>query len=38
MVDPLGQQRNLHIRRTRVLAMQLKLVNRLCLRFHIQLE
>lgn len=35
MVDPLGQQRNLHVRRTRVLAMQLKLVNRLGLRFHI---
>src|SRR5208282_3701064 len=32
MVDPLGQQRNLHVRRTRVLAMQLKLVNRLRLR------
>ena len=35
MVNPLGQQRNLHIRRTRVFAMQLKLVNRLRLRFHI---
>jgi len=38
MVDPLGQQRNLYVRRTRVFAMQLKLVNRLRLRFHIQLE
>ena len=35
MVDSLGQQRNLHIRRTCVFAMQLKLVNRLRLRFHI---
>jgi hypothetical protein len=35
MVDALGQQRNLNIGRTRVLAVDLKLVNRLRLRFHI---
>jgi hypothetical protein len=35
MVDSLGQQRHLHVRRAGVLAMQLKLVNRLRLRFHI---
>ena len=34
MVDALRQQRDLHIRRTRVLGVRLKLFNRLCLRFH----
>src|ERR1035437_4384603 len=29
MVDPLGQQRNLHVRRTRVLTVQFKLVNQI---------
>jgi hypothetical protein len=34
MVDPLRQQRNLHIGRTRVAVMCLKLVNRLRFGFH----
>jgi hypothetical protein len=29
------EQRDLHVRRTRVLGVRLKLFNRLCLRFHI---
>ena len=38
MVDALRQQRDLHVRRTRVLVVRLKLFNRLCLCFHNQLE
>ncbi len=34
MVDALGEQRDLHVRRTRVLGVRFELVNRLCLRFH----
>ena len=36
MVDPLRQQRNLHICGTRVFVVRLKLFNRLCLCFHNQ--
>jgi hypothetical protein len=35
MVDALREQRDLHVRRTRVLGVRLKLFNSLCLRFHI---
>ena len=35
MVDALREQRDLHVRRTRVLGVRLKCFNRLCLRFHI---
>ena len=35
MVDALREQRDLHVRRTRVLGVRLELVNSLCLRFHI---
>jgi hypothetical protein len=38
MVDAMREQRDLHIRRTGVFGVQLKLFNRLCLGFHIQLE
>jgi hypothetical protein len=35
MVDAMREQRDLHVRRTRVLGVRLKLFNSLCLRFHI---
>jgi hypothetical protein len=35
MVDAMREQRDLHVRRTRVLGVRLKCFNRLCLRFHI---
>ena len=35
MVDAMREQRDLHIRRTGVFGVQLKLFNRLCLGFHI---
>ena len=34
MVDAMREQRDLHVRRTRVLGVRLKCFNRLCLRFH----
>jgi hypothetical protein len=38
MINPVRQQRDLHVGRAGILAVQLKLFNRLGLRFHIQLE
>jgi hypothetical protein len=35
MIDPLRQQRDLHIRRPRVTVVQLELFNCFCLQFHI---
>ena len=35
MVDAMREQRDLHVRRTRVLGVRLECFNRLCLRFHI---
>ena len=34
MVDAMREQRDLHVRRTRVFGVRLECFNRLCLRFH----
>jgi hypothetical protein len=38
MVDAMREQRNLHVRRTRVFVVRLELFNCLCLRFHNELS